>query len=256
MNLSPGWTLRGWEWAGPALCALGVAASVAMIVHNAPDRTLFESGALSVVWAPYRLLPLAGLGLAVGLARFLEGVLGGLLFGLGLVLGFIEQTWLLPAMMRGSATTTHPFLLVESLACLGAGTVLVLPRSFCRWLLPPAAALVGTMTALGIVLADPSFHDPNFPRGGIVAAIWLIAAVGLTGRALDRPWLKIAVRIFASWLIAIGLMLSTAALVQRSGIDKAGAEELLRPEMGRFLSVATSAIRSDVSPPIRPATLI
>jgi hypothetical protein len=250
-----GWALRARQWTGPALCALGVAASVAMIVHNAPNRTLFESGALSVVWAPYRLLPLAGLGLALGLARFLGGAVSGLLFGLGLALGFIEQAWLIPAIMKGSATT-RPFLLIESLACLGAGTVLVLPRWFCRWLLAPAAALMGTMTALGIVLADPSFHDPNFPRGGIVAAIWLIAAVGLTVRALDRPWLKIAARIFGSWLIAIGLMLGTAALVQRSGIDKA-AGVLLRPEMGRYLSVATSSVGFAVSPlTIRPVTLI
>jgi hypothetical protein len=80
------------------------------------------------------------------------------------------------------------------------------------------AIIIGAMLAIGIKLVDPSFHDPNFIRGAIAASLWLVAVPGLTGRLLDRPWFRIATRIFGSWLIAIGLILGASILIPRRTI--------------------------------------
>lgn len=173
---------------------------------------MLETGVLSVALSVGQTLPLAGLGLALAVARLREAIVDGALFGAGLVFGLVGREWFLSAILSGPGTT-YRLRLVAPLACLVIGLVLAAPMRLRRWLLPFAALCAGALLGFAIKLNDPSFHDPTFAWGATGAAIWLVSAVGLTGRRFDRPWLEVAVRILGSWLIAIGLLIGGAALV-------------------------------------------
>jgi hypothetical protein len=178
---------------------------------------MLERGALSVILSYQRALPLFGLGCALATVRSRDAALGAILAAVGLWLGFAFRDSLINMLVSGSATTGR-LGLPGPIACLFVGLVLAAPQRLRAWLLPPTAILVGAMLAIGIKLVDPSFHDPNFVRGGVAAGVWLVGAVGLTVHRCYRPWLGIAMRIAGSWLIAIGLMLGAALFVSRPSI--------------------------------------
>jgi hypothetical protein len=188
-----------------------------MQLHPVADRSMLERGALSVIFSYQRALALFGLGCALATVRSRDAALGAILAAVGVWLGFAFRDWLINAVVSGSATTGR-LGLPGPISCLFVGLVLASPQRLRAWLLPPAATLVGAMLAIGIKLVDPSFHDPNFVRGGVAAGVWLVGAVGLTVHLCYRPWLGIAMRIVGSWLIAIGLMLGAALFVSRPSI--------------------------------------
>lgn len=181
---------------------------------------MLERGALSVVLSYERALPLLGFACALAVVRLWQAALGVLLSVIGLWLGFVARDWLIAAIVSGPATAAR-LALPGPISCLAAGLALAVPERLRPWLLPPVAIIIGAMLAVGIKLIDPSFHDPNFLRGAIVAGVWLVAAVGLTGQLCNRPWFRIAIRILGSWLITIGLMLGASILVPRANLGNA-----------------------------------
>lgn len=192
---------------------------------------MLERGALSVILGYERALPLLGLGCALATMRSRQAALGALLAALGLWLGFTFRDWLINTVVSGSATMGR-LGLPGPVSCLAVGLVLVAPQRLRVWPLLPTAVLVGAMLAIGIKLVDPSFHDPNFVRGGVAVGVWIVGAVGFTVHLWYQPWLGIAMRILGSWLIAIGLMLGAAILVPRPTIAAAPpepADALQRP---------------------------
>ena len=209
--------LQTLRWLGPIAVIVALAVIVVIQLQAVADRSMLERGALSVVLSYQRALPLLGLGCVLGTVRSRDGALAAILAVVGLWLGFACRDWLINAVVSGSATTGR-LGLPGPISCLFVGLVLAAPPWFRAWLLPPTAILVGAMLAIGIKLADPSFHDPNFLRGGLAAGVWLVAAVGLTVDLCYRPWLGIAMRILGSWLIAIGLMLGVSIFVSRPSI--------------------------------------
>ena len=198
---------------------------------------MLERGALSVLLSYQRALPLFGLGCALATVRSRQAALGAILAAAGLWLGFAYRDWLINAVVSGSATTGR-LGLPGPVSCLFVGVALAAPQGLRAWLLPPTATLVGAMLAVGIKLVDPSFHDPNFVRGGVAAGVWLVGAVGLTVHLCYRPWLGIAMRILGSWLVAIGLMLGVSIFVSRPSIGALPpqpADGLARPgSLDRF----------------------
>ena len=76
--------------------------------------------------------------------------------------------------------------------------------------MPAVAALAGT--AIGFVAAsnDPTFGETGFALGAAAAALWLLAAPLPFVPRLKAAPVRIASRILASWLVAIGLMLGAA----------------------------------------------
>jgi hypothetical protein len=178
---------------------------------------MLERGGISVMLSYERALPLLGFGCVLALMRPWQAALGAALVLLGLWLGFVAREWLIAAIVSGSKMAGR-LGLPGPISCLAGGLILVVPERQQSWLLPPVAIIIGAMLAIGIKLVDPSFHDPNFIRGAIAASLWLVAVPGLTGRLLDRPWFRIATRIFGSWLIAIGLILGASILIPRRTI--------------------------------------
>jgi hypothetical protein len=215
MTRGRNWFSRPLNWLGPLIFAPGIAVVLAALLHATSNRLLFEDGLLSVLLTVDRVLPIVGLGLALAVAGAWEGVLGALLFVLSILLSFAGRDWL--STVLAGPGTLYCFRLIEPIACVGIGVALVVPERLRRWLLPPAGVGLGVLLTIAAAINDPGYHDPGFPLGAGVAAIWLASAVGLTGRAIVHPWLRIGARIFGSWLVAIGLLLGAAAMVPRSG---------------------------------------
>ena len=209
--------LHSLRWIGPVVAIVGVAAVSAAHLHAVANQSMLARGGLAVVLSYERALPLFGLGCVLGLMRPWQAALGAALAILGLWLGFASRDWLIAALVSGPATAGR-LGLPGPISCLAAGLVLAVPERLRSWLLPPAAIVIGALLAIAIKLVDPSFHDANFLKGAILASVWLVAAVGLTAQLCDRPWLRIAIRIVGSWLIAIGLMLGAAILLPRPTI--------------------------------------
>src|SRR5262249_39255769 len=234
--------LQALRWLGPAALIAALAGIGAMHVHAVADRSMLERGALAVLVSYPRALPLLGLGCALALVRGWEAALAAMLAVLGLWLGLEYRDVLINVMVSGAATRVR-LGLPGPVSSLAVGIALAAPHRLRSWLLPPAAIVLGAMLAIGIKLVDPSFHDPDFLRGALVASAWLVAAVGLTLHLVSGRWLPIAVRILGSWLMAIGLMLGVSILVPRPAIGAAPPQPAGAVERPRSLDLFPDAPR-------------
>jgi hypothetical protein len=219
------------QWSGPALVALGLVA-ITVITLRARESP-FAGWILTAVLAPERVLPLIGLGAAC--ARVGTRIFGAALqlFVFGIAVGLGGQDWLLWVLYNVPGGPTHLFL-TGPISCLAIGLVLVPGARLLPWLLPVGAFVAGAMLSLAIFLTDPSLHDPAFTWTPLLAAFWIVTAVGLTLRAFWRGWFAIFGRILGSWLVAIGLLYGGASLlpvlkpppppVDTSGESTRGAE--------------------------------
>jgi hypothetical protein len=196
-------------WSGPALATLGLFGiiAVALLATQSP----FANWILTDVFAPERVLPLIGLGVACGLVRMRIFAATLLLFVLGIVVGSAGQDWLLWVLYNVPEAPTHLFL-TGPISCLAIGLALVPGARLLAWLLPVGSIIVGAMLSLAIMLTDPSLHDPAFTWTPLLAAFWIVAAISLTLRAFRQDWFPIFGRILGSWLLAIGLLYGGAEL--------------------------------------------
>lgn len=169
-----------------------------------------------------RALPLAALGVALALAGRRLAVAAAVAFAAGLGAGLAATDWLLARLVFADNAGAY-LSLPGPIACLAVGLALAAPPALGSWLLLPAALLVGEMQAHAIRLSDPSLHDPAIQRAGVLAAVWLVAAVGLTLWAFRQAWFAIAGRIVGSWLLAIGLLYGGALLLPRETPMQAAA---------------------------------
>jgi hypothetical protein len=202
--------LTGQKWSGPALIALGliVIAAVGLTANQSRISEWF----LEHAFAPERVLPLLGLGVACALvgARTLGVTL--LLFSLGIAGGFAARDWLILSLYNALGGPTYLFL-TGPISCLAIGLALIPGARLRLWLLPIAALIEGAMLALAIFLTDPSLHDPTFLWASLLAAFWAVATVVLTLQAYWHRWFAIIGRIFGSWLLAIGFLYGGASLL-------------------------------------------
>jgi hypothetical protein len=192
------------------LAALGLVAIAvtAWLARESPFARWFLLEAL----APERVLPLIGLGAACGLVGTRSFGAALLLFGLGILVGSVEQDWLLWVLYNLPGGPTYLFL-TGPISCLAVGLALVPGARLLPWLLPIGSIVAGAMLSLAVFLTDPSLHDPAFIGTPLLAAFWIVAAVALTVRAFWRGWFGIFGRILGSWLVAVGLLYGGASLL-------------------------------------------
>ena len=170
----------------------------------------FVEGAGVVVTYPAVFLPLLALGLLLtlwqpeGMVRAWPWFLGGQVAGI-FVAPFVGE-WILPVMMGAG-------VVVASLAAL-------LPRPMPAVTLP-AAALLGVLTLSIGLEGHALFELPVLIHLGLIfganAAVAL--AAGISRLALDRveaEWMRISVRVAASWIAAM-LMLILAFTLRGGG---------------------------------------
>jgi hypothetical protein len=202
------------RWSGPALAALGAIflAAIALLPATAKGELTWwiETSAL----APVRILPLVGLGVAIGLAGIYLRIATPLLFGAGIVAGFLLQDRFVAALLALPQAASHDFL-TGPVACFAAGLALAPPEKLRQAILPAAAAIVGAMLMFAIRVTDPSLHNPAFPLSGITISAWIVVAIALTTHAFRRGWFTIPARILGSWLLAVGLLYGGASLIPK-----------------------------------------
>ncbi len=157
-----------------------------------------------------RVLPLIGLGVALGLVRLPAFALGALAFAIGAALGFayyeplLAPLWALPRAAESNFFTAPAALLTVGLA-------LIAPKRLRDWTTPVFALFNGIAATLAIIVTDPSIASLSNRAAGVLIALWLTAAVALTVRAFQHTWFNLAGRILGSWLIAIALLYGGAA---------------------------------------------
>ncbi|UVK51772.1 hypothetical protein DBIPINDM_005080 [Mesorhizobium sp. AR02] len=196
------------------LAIVGAAAICALALETRSERTVTSWWILNSGLSPERIIPLAGLGVAIALARGRHVVVALVTFFLGVALGMLFRDRYLALMAGVPGATTHLFL-TGPLSALAAGLLLIVPARLRPWVLPFAAVLIGAMLGVATTLTDPTLNDPAISLIAMLIALWILAVIGLSGQAFWRAWFAIAARILGSWLIAIGLLLGGAVIAAR-----------------------------------------
>lgn len=160
----------------------------------------FSAGMLHPVLAPHHLMALAALGLRSGQRGVADmtATMTGLVAGLAI--GGLAGWWL--------ALDAPPFLAAVALAILfGTATVADAPSAR----LP---ALLSGLAAGAIVNIAQIFHatisGDGWPAiaGAALATLLVVFNIAFLASLAARPVAKIAVRVAASWLTAIALMMA------------------------------------------------
>ncbi|MBJ3778045.1 hypothetical protein [Acuticoccus mangrovi] len=199
------------RWAGPALAVAGLV-GFGLLVTLA--ETSLRDWVFQSAFAPARVVPLIGLGIASCLVRPAILPIGLAAWGLGVGVALALQDRLIAALATIPGATTHHYLTLP-IACLFVGATLIIGGWARVWLLLPTSFVVGAMLAIATVVSDPSLADPRYVVSGIASGLWVFLIVGLTGQAFKARWFAIAGRIVGSWLVAIGLLFGGAALIPK-----------------------------------------
>lgn len=243
--------MANWKWSGPVTAAAGAAAITLFLMGHPPSDDPVSAwlvwSALTVSW----VLPLAGLGMGLSLVSLPLVLIGCLIFLSGFFAGLMNynSVWIWFAAVPDSSGHLYLTLPVSSFF---SGLLLISPDAGRRWLVLPAAAVVGAMLAITVKLTDPTLHDPIIPKLGLFVGIWVILSVMLSVRFFYRPWFPVPIRIFGSWLLAASLLYGGTALSVKYGAvtpktipkeapntNSAPDEELLIPDFTRSGSSTT-----------------
>jgi hypothetical protein len=92
------------------------------------------------------------------------------------------------------------------------------------WIAPAVALLAGGAVGFTAALNDPTFGEGRFLTGAAAASLWLLLAPLAVAPRVPEAALRIASRILASWLVAIGLMLGAAHVYKRAPAAQGGGE--------------------------------
>jgi hypothetical protein len=193
---------------------------IAVLLRPVGERTLIERGMIYTIMTYDLVLPLLGLGIAASQMRRWQAVLVAAVFAGGVPVG-IEGEYRLLAEGRISIQYAGYFAFAGPLCCVMAAAALAFAGRARSWITPVAALLSGVALGFAIALHHPSVGDLRFPFGATAGGLWLISLAPAILRPFDRSWLRIGGRIFASWLVAIGLMLGGAKLVAMERADRA-----------------------------------
>jgi hypothetical protein len=196
------------RWSGPVVAGFGLLLIVPIILTR--QQSFFGQWFLSQALAPERILPIVGLGFALGLVSLRIFFTALVLLIIGILGGFAAYDRVIFLLYIAWNAPSH-FSVTGPISCLAAGLPLLSPERLRAWLLPVAAFVEGTMLAIAIFWNDPSQGDPLFICSPLVVAFWTIIAVSLTVRAFRHNRLVIFGRILGSWIVAIGVLYGAAS---------------------------------------------
>ena len=220
--------------AGPVLLMLGVAGVLGILMLPPDERGTLGWWILSNAFAYQRVLPLAGLGLALAFVSPSQRRTAFFLFALGMALGFIfADPFLSTVALLPGAARSH--FLVAPIMSVAVGLSLASPGWIRRSVLPVAAIITGAVFAIAIWLTDPSFRDLTITLTGIGVGFWILLAVCLTVRQFWQTWFEIAGRILGSWLIAIGLLYGGVSLMPPRELPLPDGAEFIPPPSNQLM---------------------
>ncbi|ALN71808.1 hypothetical protein [Aureimonas sp. AU20] len=200
------------RWAGPALLLLGGGVVAWLTLRNSAGGDMLERWVLVGALGFERVLPLAGLGVALALVPALGLALSLAAFAVGAAAGW-EGHRLFIALMAPVPHAAEHLFLAGPVAAVASGLALLAPSRLRPALALPVAALLGFLHMAAMRLTDPTLYDPRVGPIGALAGAWVLLAVTLTVRAFRPRWAPIGARILGSWLLAIGLLYGAASTV-------------------------------------------
>lgn len=171
-------------------------------------------GAAYLLTSYGQILPLIGLGLGLVFLTRTQTALALVLFVIGIPAGLLGEYWLISHWLLGSSTTKLLTIIafVAPICCVLPGVALLLRGVIGAWIATIAAPLLGVAVGFAIAFGSPTDRW-QFPASAGTAALWLTVAPRGLLAPFQAPWLKIGSRIFASWLLAIALLLGSSALL-------------------------------------------
>jgi hypothetical protein len=204
----------GQRWLGLALGSAGAIMLYAVVRASPADDTL-RFWMLSQGIRPQHLLPLAGIGAALGLATPRLRLVGAFASLVGAALAFLLYRPLLEPLWAIPNIATHQFLVAPASA-IAAGMALLCTRRCATLVLPVSSFAIGMATALHGVVSDPSLGTIVVRVAGGGVALWMVGSIMLIASSLKTAgWSGPAASIFGSWLCAIGLIYGSFVLIPK-----------------------------------------
>lgn len=203
----------------PLLC-LALALPGAALAHGSIQGVdHFSGGLLHPLVEPTHLLSIVALGLLVGQRGIARGEAALFCFAAGVAAGLIA------AAFAPSLDGDVPLLAIALLAGLVVALALPLPGA-------ALAAIAGVIGAgVGIGSNPEALSGPPLAAAlagaGIGATLWLLAVAAIVN-TLHKPWLRVLVRVIASWasassILVLALWLSQGPLAAPGARVTAGA---------------------------------
>jgi hypothetical protein len=162
----------------------------------APGYSLFDNGALHALLTPQLAVPLVALGIALGRLTVRIAVVCA-----GLILAALAVAIAIPLPLAAFSTAVAFF--AAGLALIATGT---------PYGVTAAALAAGLIGAHAGQLGRGDTPSLLFALGSVASGAQLMFFPALLAARAWRPWLTVPVRIAASWLLAIGVMLFGLAL--------------------------------------------
>ena len=202
----------------PAAVVLAVGADlmVALLLPGA-QRGRIGGGAVFVLSTYAQAFSIAALGIALSQLPRRPAGASLLLFAAGFLLGLMVKDRVLAALVArpGGFEQTR---LIAPAGCILSGIALAVTGRARRLAAPVVAALAGSAIGFVAALNDPTLGRSGFALGAAGASLWLLAAPLPFVPRLPAAPVRIASRILASWLVAIGLMLGAAKFFERKPV--------------------------------------
>jgi hypothetical protein len=212
------------RWLAPACLLIGAVLMLVALFRSAADRGPVDDGIVYTVATYDQALPLIGLGIGLAQLALRQKLLVCLFFAAGVLAGTAREGWLLSAALApGSA---GHLVFVGPASCVAVGLALLPPSRVRAWAMPVIAVLLGAAFGFLIALNDPASTHGRFAWSAACAGLWLVAAPPLLVWWPRRSWLAIGSRVFASWLIAIGVMLGGSKFVAMQRAEQRPASTL------------------------------
>jgi hypothetical protein len=246
-------------WLWPAATLSTAALLFSVFLTEPGERGLYQIGIADLLMNYGQVLPLIGLGLGFRLLTRGQAANALALFAIGVIAGFFTEHALISSWSADWSTTRF----ITSIALLGPFSCIISAAVSLAWgrirlyLAVLASPVLGAATGYAIALANPS-DGWQYPVSAGLAALWLtIAPKGILA-PFEARWLLVGGRIFASWLVAIALLLGSSALLPRPAPPPPpatpAAEPITPPESEpmQTLRPSTDQPRSWLGQPERP----
>ena len=235
------------RWRGPLLGLVGAIGLVLLILQPVGSRSLVTWWILERAISVEKVLPLIGFGAAISVLNRPLFFASIVVFLAGAVLGFEIQNQFIALMAFAPNAADHLFL-TGPISSIAAGLLLIAPKRAKAWLAAPAALLIGAMLAIIIALTDPTLNNTEVSIVGVALGLWVVTVTALSVQAFYRSWFVIALRIFGSWLLAIGLLYGGASLVKRPALPSLPDENLQAPPPANSLPSLEQPPRPGIAP--------
>lgn len=200
----------------PAAVVLAVGALLVVALQlPGAERGRIGGGAAFVLSTYAQAFSLLALGIALSQVPRRPAGASLALFAAGFLLGVLVKDRVLAALVARPGAFEQTRLIAPA-GCILSGIALAVTGRAQALAVLVVAALAGIAIGFVAALNDPTFGETGFALGAAVAAVWLLAApLPFVPRLTAGP-VRIASRILASWLVAIGLMLGAAKFFERT----------------------------------------